>query len=220
MLSQAVFQMSAARIGDLPKPAGPEVAFAGRSNAGKSSAINALTGRGRLAFVSKTPGRTQVINFFRLGGGFLVDLPGYGYAKVPETLRVHWHRLIEYYLSYRSSLAGLVLVIDARHPLAELDKLMIQWFSCSSRPLHVLLTKTDKLTRSESRLRLEQAHVELAQLRLVTPVTVQVFSSASRVGVEEARERLGEWLGVGPRTPTKEKAPVKGEKNRGPNALI
>lgn len=196
MLSQAVFQLSAARIGALPKPAGPEVAFAGRSNAGKSSAINALVGRRRLAFVSKTPGRTQVTNFFRLPEGFLVDLPGYGYAKVPDTLRVNWHRLIEHYLSYRSSLVGLVLVIDARHPLTELDKLMIQWFSCSSRPLHVLLTKADKLTRSETRLRLEQAYVELAQLQLDTPATVQVFSSTSRVGVEEARERLEVWLGI------------------------
>ncbi len=217
-LHHAVFQQSAARVADLPSPAGPEVAFAGRSNAGKSSAINALVGRTRLAFVSKTPGRTQVINFFRIGQGFLVDLPGYGYAKVPDAMRAQWHGLLEHYLSRRPSLVGLVLMMDVRRPLTELDRQMIQWFSGSGKPMHVLLTKADKLSRGDATLKLKHAREAFAKLG--APTTVQLFSSLRASGIEEAEATVGNWLGIDKVRPAKEKAPVKGEKNRGPNALI
>ena len=145
--------MSVARSQELPSATLREVAFAGRSNAGKSSAINVLADQNRLAFVSKTPGRTQLINFFRCGdAGYLVDLPGYGYAQVPEAVRRQWRGLLEDYLTRRASLVGLVLIMDARHPLTELDRQMLAWFAPTGRPVHVLLTKSDKLTRSEAAL--------------------------------------------------------------------
>ena len=132
----------------LPPARGAEVAFVGRSNAGKSSALNALAHRKRIAFVSKTPGRTQHINFFRVGEDrYLVDLPGYGYAAVPAAARAHWHELIGGYLQTRSSLRGVVLIMDARHPLTELDWKLIAWLKPTGRPMHVLLSKSDKLSR-------------------------------------------------------------------------
>jgi GTP-binding protein len=184
------------QLRDLPPPAGVEIAFAGRSNAGKSSAINSLTNRGRLAFVSKTPGRTQHINFFRMGrGGFLVDLPGYGYAKVPAEIREHWRHLLSTYLRTRESLHGLVLIMDVRHPLMPLDRQMLTWFTETGKPVHVLLTKSDKLSRQQA----EKVRHNVAQsLRETYPqCSVQLFSSMKREGVEQAAAVLGDWLGLG-----------------------
>src|SRR3954467_12759251 len=147
-LAKASFSLSVHDPRDLPRPGVPEVAFAGRSNAGKSSAINALAGRRRLAFVSKTPGRTQLINFFSLGGAaFLVDLPGYGYAGVPGEVRRHWEGLVGGYIAERESLAGVVVVMDARHPLTALDRQLLDWLAAANRRVHILLTKADKLSR-------------------------------------------------------------------------
>lgn len=189
----AQFEISVAKSAALPQPFGVEVAFAGRSNAGKSSAINTLAGHTRLAYVSKTPGRTQLINFFRLNcGAALVDLPGYGYAKVPENIRRQWVGLLEDYLVKRENLIGLVLIMDSRHPLKPLDEQMIGWFAPSGRPIHVLLTKSDKLSRN-------QAAAALAQVRRVLKplgehVTVQLFSSLAKQGVEEVERVVGGWL--------------------------
>ena len=150
LFRHATFEISAAQPGGLPPPAGAEIAFAGRSNSGKSSAINTLAGHTRLAFVSKTPGRTQLINLFRMkNGAALVDLPGYGYAQVPLAVRLQWQGLLEHYLTRRSSLVGLVLIMDSRRPLTDLDWKMIGWFGATGRPIHCLLTKSDKLTKQE-----------------------------------------------------------------------
>src|SRR5919201_5584788 len=145
------FVASAHELEELPRDTGLEVAFAGRSNAGKSSAINALTDRRKLAFVSKTPGRTQTINFFDCGGNRrLVDLPGYGYAAVPQRERAHWGELISTYLQARNSLRGLVLIVDARHPLTPLDQQLLSWFAPSNQPVLVLLTKSNRLNRQQA----------------------------------------------------------------------
>ncbi|MEJ0046518.1 MAG: ribosome biogenesis GTP-binding protein YihA/YsxC [Rhodospirillales bacterium] len=181
----------------LQAPAGVEIAFAGRSNSGKSSAINAITGRAKLAFVSKTPGRTQQINVFRVGAGerFLVDLPGYGYAKVPKTQRKHWDRVLSEYLQFRPTLRGLVLIMDARHPLTELDWQMLEWFAPTGKPVHVLLTKSDKLTRTERNHTLNQVIQELSGAPI--EITVQLFSSLDATGLAEAQTRLLAMLGAG-----------------------
>lgn len=193
LFRNAQFEISIAKPSGLPPPAGPEIAFAGRSNAGKSSAINTLVGHVRLAFVSKTPGRTQLINFFRLNSGaLLVDLPGYGYAAVPEKIRRQWQGLIESYLKHRESLIGLVLIMDSRRPLTALDRQMIDRFAPSGRPIHVLLTKSDKLTRSESAATLAAVRKELAPFG--EQVTVQLFSSLKKTGVEEVERVVGAWL--------------------------
>jgi GTP-binding protein len=195
LFHNATYVASAHRLEDLPAPGAPEVAFAGRSNAGKSSAINALANHNRLAFVSKTPGRTQQINLFRLAaGGFLVDLPGYGYAKVPQDLRQHWETTLGAYLQTRSSLRGMVLIMDARHPMTERDEMMLAWFRPTGRPVHVLLTKADKLTRSEAALTLGRVRATLE--RLGPNCTVQLFSSMRRSGVEEAEAVVAEWLSL------------------------
>ncbi len=216
IFKHAVFELSVADPGGLPPARGAEIAFAGRSNAGKSSAINTLAAHNRLAFVSKTPGRTQLINFFRLkNGAYLVDLPGYGYAQVPEAVRRQWQGLLEDYLKRRQSLVGLVLIMDARHPLTELDVQMLDWFATTGKPVHVLLTKSDKLSRSESAQVLRKVKEALAQWG--TLASVQLFSSLKKSGVERAEQVVAGWLGL---DPEKEKPPVKGEKNRGQNALI
>ncbi|MBK7847745.1 MAG: YihA family ribosome biogenesis GTP-binding protein [Zoogloea sp.] len=195
LFRNAQFEISVAKPNGLPPPAGAEVAFAGRSNAGKSSAINTLCDHVRLAFVSKTPGRTQLINFFRLrNGAVLVDLPGYGYAEVPEAIRLQWQRLLEDYLTRRPNLVGLVLIMDSRHPLKDRDRVMIGWFAPSGRPIHVLLTKSDKLTRSEQAATLAAVRKELAPLG--EQVTVQLFSSLKKTGTEEAERVVGSWLSV------------------------
>ena len=182
---------------DLPLPNGIEIAFAGRSNAGKSSALNTLANHNRLAFVSKQPGRTQLINFFSINPDkgndkFLVDLPGYGYAKVPEAMRAHWQSVLSRYLSERTTLTGLVLVMDSRHPLQPLDRQMLDWFCFSGRPVHVLLTKSDKLSRSEAALTLNKVRKELNENWV--NCSVQLFSSLKKQGVEEAEKVIGAWL--------------------------
>jgi len=191
----ARFEISIAKTSGLPPPEGAEVAFAGRSNAGKSSAINTLAGHTRLAYVSKTPGRTQLINFFRLNcGAALVDLPGYGYAKVPPEVRKQWQGLLENYLSRRANLIGLVLIMDSRHPLTPLDRQMIGWFVPSRRPMHILLTKSDKLSKNQAAAALALVRRELAELG--DQVSVQLFSSLKKTGTEEVEQVVGGWLGL------------------------
>lgn len=191
----ATFYITAHHLTDLPPPLGPEIAFAGRSNAGKSSAINTLVDHNRLAFVSKTPGRTQQINFFSLpGGAFLVDLPGYGYAKVQRELRAHWEQLLSTYLQTRASLFGMVLIMDARHPLTPLDDQMLGWFAATGKPVHVLLSKSDKLSRQEARKTLQAVQIKLREY--ADNYTAQLFSSLKKQGMEEAEGVVGGWLGV------------------------
>lgn len=178
----------------LPPDRGREVAFAGRSNSGKSSAINTLTGRRGLARASKTPGRTQAINFFDLGEDRrLVDLPGYGYAKVPEAMQQQWRPLIEGYLHRRQSLKGLMLTIDCRREPTESEDLLLDWCGASSMPVRILLTKADKLSRGAAASVLQQWRTRLAgQGR--TQIDVQLFSSLTGTGAEEARLALLQWL--------------------------
>ncbi|HEX4986644.1 MAG TPA: ribosome biogenesis GTP-binding protein YihA/YsxC [Burkholderiales bacterium] len=171
-----------------------EVAIAGRSNAGKSSAINALARRRRLAFVSKTPGRTQQINFFGLGDGrYLVDLPGYGYAKVPRGLRNEWKDFISEYLQSRPQLRGLVVVMDVRHPMKDLDRQLLAWFAATGKPAHVLLTKADKLGRQAAEQQLRDAARALASE--YPGVSAQLFSSHVASGIDEAEAVLQRWYG-------------------------
>ena len=181
----AVFSASFAALRQLPLPEGKEVAFVGRSNAGKSSAINTLTNRRRLAYVSKTPGRTQLINFFSLGNQcHLVDLPGYGYATAPQTVKSEWGELVAGYLASRESLAGLILIMDCRHPLKPLDRQLLEWLSMRGTPVHVLLTKADKLSRRQAADTL--LHVRQALKTCYPQATAQLFSSLSRQGLVEA----------------------------------
>mgnify|MGYP001499065148 CR=1 FL=1 len=193
LFQNAEFYISAHNLRDLPPPSGIEVAFAGRSNAGKSSALNTLANHNRLAYVSKQPGRTQLINFFSLGGDrYLVDLPGYGYAKVPEALRKHWQMTLSSYLSHRATLTALVLVMDCRHPLTPLDRQMLDWFCSSGRPVHVLLTKSDKLSRNAANQTLLAVRKRLNEGW--GNCTIQLFSSLKKQGVEEAEAIIGKWL--------------------------
>ncbi|MDB5814387.1 MAG: YihA family ribosome biosis GTP-binding protein [Rhodocyclales bacterium] len=197
LFRHARFEISIARPQDLPPSNGAEIAFAGRSNAGKSSALNTLVGHTRLAFVSKTPGRTQLINIFRMNNGAaLVDLPGYGYAKVPEAVRKQWVRLLENYLTRRESLIGLILIMDSRHPLTLLDQQMLNWFAPGGRPIHVLLSKADKLTRSAGAQVLAQMKRELPKWS--DQITVQLFSSLKKVGMEEAESVVSGWMTPAP----------------------
>ena len=206
LFANAVFEISAAKLSDLPPPSGAEIAFAGRSNSGKSSAINTLARRTRLAFVSKTPGRTQLINFFRLvNGAFLVDLPGYGYADVPEEIRRQWQGVLAAYLTRRTSICGLVLIMDARRPLTDLDRQMLEWFGPTGKPIHILLTKSDKLTRSEAAKTLSAVKSELTPW--AEQISVQLFSSLKKTGMEEAEKTIGSWLGVAADGEKKRNAP-------------
>lgn len=195
LFRHAVFETSAAKPGQFPpsSPAIPEIAFAGRSNAGKSSALNTLAGHTRLAFVSKTPGRTQLINFFSLPNSVrLVDLPGYGYAAVPEEVRKQWHGLLENYLKRRENLIGLVLIMDARRPLTALDIQMIEWFVPTANPIHILLTKADKLSRQEAAQTLRAVREAIAPYG--EQITAQLFSSLKKTGIAEAEAAIGGWL--------------------------
>jgi GTP-binding protein len=177
----------------LPPARGAEVAFVGRSNAGKSSAINALANRKRMAFVSKTPGRTQHINFFTVGPDqFLIDLPGYGYAAVPAAERDRWNELIGGYLQGRQSLRGVVLIMDARHPLGVLDYQLLDWLKPTGVPVHVLLSKADKLGRQESLATLQK--VSAALKGLDKNYSAQLFSSLRKIGILEASKLIGGWL--------------------------
>lgn len=190
-LRQARFLRSAAALADMPPDHGRELAFAGRSNAGKSSALNAITGVNGLARASKTPGRTQLVNFFALDHeSRLVDLPGYGYADVPEATRLGWAQMVEAYLSNRESLAGLVIVMDIRHPLTELDQQLIGWAQPGGVPLHVLLTKADKLSKAQA----DRTANEVKQA-LGGVVGVTVFSATKGTGKDAARKAVLELLG-------------------------
>jgi GTP-binding protein len=187
------FLTSAHRLDQLPADLGAEVAFAGRSNAGKSSALNAICDQHGLARTSKTPGRTQQLNVFPLDDAHrLIDLPGYGYAKVPEALRAHWRGVMDAYLRTRVSLKGLVLVMDARHPLREFDCDMLGFGAASGRPCHCLLTKADKLTRSESQRTL--AGVRKALAAEFPHGSAQLFSANAKTGLDEARALVAGWL--------------------------
>jgi len=191
----AKFQISAAKLSQCPEDVGAEVAFAGRSNAGKSSAINALTQQTRLARTSKTPGRTQLINFFSLNieGLRIVDLPGYGYAKVPIAMKEHWQQHLDEYLQKRECLQGVVLVMDIRHPMKEFDEMMVQWCEATGVPLHVLLTKADKLKRGPAQSTLLTLKKQLRE-RLGHKVSLQVFSALKSQGVDTLQNRLTTWM--------------------------
>lgn len=188
----AQFTVSAAELAGCPTDSLAEVAFAGRSNAGKSSAINALTKINRLARTSKTPGRTQLINFFGLETGYyLVDLPGYGFAKVPLSVKNKWQKELENYLRRRESLTGLVLLSDIRHPLKEFDRMMIEWAVQSELPLHLLLTKADKLKRGAAQNTFLAVQEEL---KAQAEISVQLFSVNQEQTVEALRNKLEGWL--------------------------
>ena len=189
----ACFIQSASAIENAPPDQGWEVAFAGRSNSGKSSAINALTGIDKLARTSRTPGRTQLINFFALSDSQrLVDLPGYGFAKVPLAVKKKWNQQLERYLQYRQSLRGLVMLMDIRHPLTDPDKQMLGWAVSASMPVHILLTKADKLKRGPAQNTLLSLRGELAAHAEL--VSVQCFSSLKRQGVDELGKQINRWL--------------------------
>jgi GTP-binding protein len=216
-LWQARFFTTVNQLRDLPRTQVPEIAFAGRSNAGKSTAINILTNQKGLAFASKTPGRTQHINFFSIGGAhvamhrkdptnvdeiqaLLVDLPGYGYAEVSGDAKLHWQRLLGDYVQRREQLAALVLIMDSRRPFTELDIQMLEWFAPTGKPIHCILTKVDKLNRNESTNALRQARQILDSYVDEDgngfPFTVQLFSALKRVGIDEANDKIVELLGL------------------------
>ncbi|HZW21888.1 ribosome biogenesis GTP-binding protein YihA/YsxC [Noviherbaspirillum sp.] len=217
LLWQARFFTTVNHLRDLPNTQVPEIAFAGRSNAGKSTAINILCNQKRLAFASKTPGRTQHINYFSIGGAhvgqhrkdptkvdeitaLLVDLPGYGYAEVPGEAKNHWNELLGTYIQQREQLAALVLIMDARRPFTELDVQMLEWFAPTGKPVHCLLTKADKLNRNESTNALRQARTVLQSYAdeegQAFPFSVQLFSALKRVGLDEANDRILDLLGL------------------------
>ena len=198
--ANAAFLRAAGSPADLPPEGPPEIAFAGRSNVGKSSAINALLGRRSLARTSKTPGRTQTLNFYEAGSDArFVDLPGYGFARVPVELRSQWRELVGRYLESRSTLRGVVLVMDARHPLTPLDMQLVEWLQ--GMPLVVLLSKADKLSRAAQTRTLREVRARLPA------ASVELFSGLTRQGVDETRDLLQRLLQAGP--PNK-KPPVKG----------
>lgn len=191
----ARFIISAPTLALCPDDTGAEVAFAGRSNAGKSSAINALTQQNALARTSRTPGRTQLINFFSVMNDEsrrLVDLPGYGYAKVPEAVKIEWQRHLSDYLRERFSLRGLVLLMDVRHPLTEFDQMMLDYADQRGMPVHILLTKADKLKRGPASAALQKVRSRLKEWEDL--VSVQLFSSLKRDGVDTLSQKLDQWL--------------------------
>ena len=217
LFQQAVFLTTVANLRDLPQDSVREVAFAGRSNAGKSSAINTLAGRVRLAYVSKTPGRTQHLNYFTLADGkYFVDLPGYGYAKAPEAIRSQWEGLIGPYLSKREQLAGLVVIMDIRRPMTDLDLRLIDWFRPTGRPIHILLSKADKLSRQEQTKALQSVRAEIATWGDAGLYSVQLFSSLKKTGVEEAEAVLANWLDIAIKQKENKRPPDKG----GPGAKM
>ncbi|WP_285260717.1 ribosome biogenesis GTP-binding protein YihA/YsxC [Halopseudomonas bauzanensis] len=193
LCQQASFIKSASQVDQCPADQGYEVAFAGRSNAGKSSALNTLT-HARLARTSKTPGRTQLINFFALDDTHrLVDLPGYGYAKVPLELKEHWKKHLDAYLTQRDSLAGVVLVMDIRHPLSAFDRMMLDWANVTGLPAHILLSKTDKLSFGAAKGVLLKVQSTVRK-EFGNRASVQLFSSPKRQGIDEAHAVLESWL--------------------------
>jgi len=217
LLWQARFFTTVNHLRDLPKLNVPEVAFAGRSNAGKSTAINILCNQKKLAFASKTPGRTQHINYFSIGGAhvgqhrkdetkvdeiraLLVDLPGYGYAEVSGSAKLHWQELLGDYVRQREQLAALVLIVDSRRPFTDLDIQMIEWFAPTGKPLHCILSKADKLNRNEQANALRMANTVLSSYVDDTgkpfPFTAQLFSALKRTGLEQADERIMALTGL------------------------
>lgn len=194
LFQNAKFFTTVNHLKDLPDtPA--EIAFVGRSNAGKSSAINTLTNHVRLAYVSKTPGRTQHINFFELeNGNFMVDLPGYGYAQVPEAIRAHWVKLLGDYLQQRRQLIGLILIMDSRHPLKALDIQMLDFFHITGRPVHILLSKADKLSKNDQIKTLAAVKKSLKPYTERQKISVQLFSSLKKQGMEEVNQVVGSWF--------------------------
>jgi GTP-binding protein len=216
-LWQARFFTTVNHLRDLPNTQVPEIAFAGRSNAGKSTAINILCNQKKLAFASKTPGRTQHINYFSIGGAhvgqhrkdetkvdeiraLLVDLPGYGYAEVSGTAKLHWQELLGDYVQHREQLAALVLIVDCRRPFTDLDIQMLNWFAPTGKPIHCILTKADKLNRNDSTNALRQAQTLLSsyvdEAGKPFPFTAQLFSALKRTGLEEANDKIVELLGL------------------------
>lgn len=194
LFQNAKFFTTVNHLKDLPDtPA--EIAFVGRSNAGKSSAINTLTNHVRLAYVSKTPGRTQHINFFELeNGNFMVDLPGYGYAQVPEAIRAHWVKLLGDYLQQRRQLIGLILIMDSRHPLKALDIQMLDFFHITGRPVHILLSKADKLSKNDQIKTLASVKKSLKPYTERQKISVQLFSSLKKQGMDEVNQVVGSWF--------------------------
>ncbi|MDR3480492.1 MAG: ribosome biogenesis GTP-binding protein YihA/YsxC [Burkholderiaceae bacterium] len=216
-LWQARFFTTVNHLRDLPNTQVPEIAFAGRSNAGKSTAINILCNQKKLAFASKTPGRTQHINYFSIGGAhvgqhrkdetkvdeiraLLVDLPGYGYAEVSGTAKLHWQELLGDYVQHREQLAALILIVDCRRPFTDLDIQMLNWFAPTGKPIHCILTKADKLNRNDSTNALRQAQTLLSsyvdEAGKPFPFTAQLFSALKRTGLEEANDKIIELLGL------------------------
>lgn len=225
VFEQARLLRTVAELSQLPPPSGREVAFAGRSNAGKSSAINALTRRRRLAYVARQPGKTRTIQLFEVAAErYLVDLPGYGYARVSESLRRQWGKLVDGYLATRESLQGLVLIMDVRHPLTPLDEQLLAWFAPRALPVHILLTKADKLSRNQARATLDRVTQWTKSAGM--QCSVQLFSSHVPSGVEEAREVIAGWLDLPLPQPREKPKPenknprLKGSKAGGKNALI
>ncbi|WP_312514379.1 ribosome biogenesis GTP-binding protein YihA/YsxC [Massilia sp.] len=228
-LWQARFFTTVNQLRDLPGTTVPEIAFAGRSNAGKSTAINILTNQKGLAFASKTPGRTQHINYFSIGGAhvgqhrkdavrvdeieaLLVDLPGYGYAEVSGSAKLHWQKLLGDYVQRRDQLAALILIMDSRRPFTDLDVQMLEWFAPTGKPIHCILTKADKLNRNESTNALREARAVLDSYVDEEgngfPFTVQLFSALKRIGLEEADAKIIELAGL---TQNEENAPTNGD---------
>ncbi len=196
LYTKTIFLLSAPQIGLAPPDEGFEVAFAGRSNAGKSSAINAITAKKALARTSKTPGRTQQLVFFRVDSERrLVDLPGYGYAKVPAAVKKTWQKTMDAYVSRRRSLMGIFLLMDIRRPLTEFDRQMIRWCDARGLPLHIALTKADKLGRGAAKTALLDTRNKLRAVAV--PVSIQLFSATQRTGIDQAHEVLDRWLQVG-----------------------
>ncbi len=198
ILHTASFLKSAASLRDMPPDSGREVAFAGRSNAGKSSALNALAAHKGLARVSKTPGRTQLLNVFAIDDERrLVDLPGYGYAKVPVGVRDQWRGMVDGYLRQRDALKGLVLIMDSRHPLKDFDRQMLDYAAAIAKPCHILLTKADKLSRNDASKTLALVRKDLgADGSDAARVSVQLFSATAKTGLDEARAVVARWLGL------------------------
>lgn len=196
LFRKARFLTSAPSLHQCPPETGSEVAFAGRSNAGKSSAINRLTQNGKLARTSKTPGRTQLINFFSLGDDQLrlVDLPGYGYAKVPLATKQQWQEHLAEYLQGRQTLRGLVLLMDIRHPLQTYDTTMLNWAVSGEMPVHILLTKSDKLSRGAAQTTLAQVRQQLKKSKVQDLVSAQTFSAQNGEGLEELEKVIQNWL--------------------------
>jgi GTP-binding protein len=192
----AKYLMGAAKVDQIPKDSMIEVAFAGRSNAGKSSALNVLTNQKSIARTSKQPGRTQLLNYFTLAEGkYLVDLPGYGYAKVPLAVKKNWQKTLEMYLTDRDTLKGIVLLVDSRHPMKEFDAMMVDFAYHQNTPLHILLTKTDKLSnnqKSNAKFAVEKALKDYGSNLL----SVQLFSSLTKAGLSELETQLDEWFDV------------------------